>query len=71
MIAEGRYSISEVFENNVVYVVINGLKGLVFDSMSRNGTLHIYSIIKWLNFVQKRDFHRYMGDIYNKKPTHF
>ena len=30
-----------------------GLKGVVFDSETRNGTLRIYRIIKWLDFTPK------------------
>ena len=32
-------------------------KVLVFDSMSRNGFIHLFGIIKWLDFIQKWDFH--------------
>ena len=36
----------------------NGLKVLVFDSMSRNGTIRIYRIIKWLDLIEKWDFYQ-------------
>ena len=29
----------------------------VFNRMSRNGTIRIYRIIKWINNIQKWDFH--------------
>ena len=33
------------------------LRRPVFESMTRDGTLHIYRIIKWMNPIQKWDFH--------------
>ena len=35
----------------------NDFKGPVFNSTSRNGFIHLFGIIKWLDFIQKWDFY--------------
>ena len=50
-------------------VCIKGLKGPVFEIMTRIGTIHIYRIIKQINFIQKRDFHEYL-EIFITKKAH-
>ena len=42
-----------------------------FDSMSRNGFIHLFGIIKWLDFIQKWDFHLEKWDIYYEKAHIF
>ena len=48
-----------------------GLKGIVFESGSRNGFIHLFGIIKWMNFIQKWDFHLEKWDIYYEKAHIF
>ena len=40
-----------------IWVVGRLLRWPVFESMTRNGTIRIYRIIKWINFFQKCGFH--------------
>ena len=51
--------------------MIRDLRRPVFDSVSRIGTIHIYRIIKWTNFIQKWDFHLDKRDIYYEKAHIF
>ena len=47
-------------------------KVLVFNSMSRNGFIHLFGIIKWFDFIQKWDFYNIFITIKaHKIPTFF
>ena len=48
-----------------------GFRVPVFESGSRIGTLHLYRIIKWMNFIQKWDFQLQIKIFITKKHTFF